>query len=59
MRLTELYYSCPKCSSKKKPRMVRYFPPIAVKCFDCGYTNIESKFIYQKENKSVQLNYSH
>jgi len=59
MRLKELYYSCPKCSSKKKPRMVRYFPPIAVICLDCGYTNLESKFIYQKENKSVQLNYSH
>ncbi len=54
-----MYYSCPKCSSKKKPRMVRYFPPTAVKCLDCGFTNLESKFIYQKEIKLVHLNYSH
>ena len=59
MRLTELYYSCPKCSSKKKPRMVRYFPPTAVKCLDCGFTNLESKFIYQKEIKLEHLIYSH
>ena len=39
--------------------MVQYFPPTAVKCLDCDYTDLESKFVSQNEKGSVQLNYPH
>jgi len=32
---------------------------LRVKCLDCGHTDLESKFISQTENKSVELNYLH
>lgn len=44
-----MYYSCPMCSSKKKPKLINYFPPITVKCLECGYMNLESKFIKEEE----------
>jgi len=43
-------YYCPVCSCMRKPKIVRYFPPIIAKCTDCGYENSENKFI--KEEKS-------
>ena len=55
-----MYYSCPKCSSKKKPKLINYFPPITAKCLDCGYINIEKKFIKEEERPSnTLLSYSH
>jgi len=55
-----MYYSCPKCSSKKKPKLINYFPPITAKCLYCGYINIEKKFINEEERPSnTLLKYSH
>ncbi len=55
-----MYYFCPNCSSKKKPKLTNYFPPITAKCLDCGFINIEQKFIKEEERHSnALLNYSH
>ncbi|MHA2007892.1 MAG: hypothetical protein ACXABO_11030 [Promethearchaeota archaeon] len=55
-----MYYSCPKCSSKKKPKLANYFPPIAVKCLDCGHMNLEVKFLNEGEHHSkTVISYSH
>jgi uncharacterized Zn finger protein len=54
-----MYYSCPNCSSKKKPKLVNYFPPIAAKCLDCGHMNLEIKFIKEEEKRPpISLNFS-
>ncbi|MHA2394020.1 MAG: hypothetical protein ACXAEX_18965 [Promethearchaeota archaeon] len=55
-----MYYSCPNCSSKKKPKLEKYFPPITAKCLDCGYINLEKKFINEEEqNSKIPLTHSH
>ena len=54
-----MYYCCPNCSSKKKPKMVNYFPPITVKCLDCDYMNFETKFVKEEQHPKVPLNYTH
>ncbi|MHA1437526.1 MAG: hypothetical protein ACTSPD_08095 [Promethearchaeota archaeon] len=44
-----MYYECPKCLSKKKPKICSYFPPIIVECCDCFERGYEKEFI--KEDK--------
>ena len=43
-----MYYICPSCNSKRKPLIVKYFPPVTVKCLECGYMNLEYKFIREE-----------
>jgi len=54
-----MHYLCPKCSSMKKPKIIRYFPPIAVKCQECGYINLESKFIKEQKEQITPLHFIH
>ncbi|MFX1316907.1 MAG: hypothetical protein ACFE9T_13680 [Promethearchaeota archaeon] len=54
-----MHYNCPNCSSMKKPKIVRYFPPITVRCSDCGYVNLERKFIKDEKIKLTPVHYSH
>ena len=53
----EMYYKCPACTSMRKPKIIRYFPPKIAKCLDCGYQDKESVFIaeesYQKSLMSA------
>lgn len=54
-----MYYSCPKCSSKKT-ETYKLFSPITAKRLECGYINIEKKIINEEERSSnTLLNYSH
>lgn len=41
-----MYYCCPVCGSKKKPRVIKYYP-LVVGCseFKCGHTGMENDFI--------------
>jgi len=43
-----MYYKCPVCTSMRKPKIIRYFPPKITKCLDCGHQDNESKFINEK-----------
>lgn len=54
-----MYYLCPNCSSKKKPMLINYFPPITAKCLECGYMNIEKKFIKEELHQNSPLKSSH
>ncbi|MFX1235958.1 MAG: hypothetical protein ACFFBY_15635 [Promethearchaeota archaeon] len=36
----------------KKPRIIKYFPPVIVQCLDCEYEDSEQKFI-QKEKSQI------
>jgi hypothetical protein len=36
----------------KIPKVMSYFPPKTVKCANCGYKNIEAKFIKELQDKS-------
>ena len=53
-----MHYSCPNCTSMKKPKIIRYFPPITVRCSDCGYINFEIKFIKDEKTKYTSIQYS-
>ena len=44
-----MYYNCPACSGMKKPKIIKYFPPVTVKCVECGYEGSEEKFIRKKK----------
>jgi hypothetical protein len=46
----KMYYNCPNCASMKKPKIVKYFPPIIVKCLDCEYESLEEKFIRKEKS---------
>ena len=39
----------------KIPKVISYFPPKTVKCPNCGYTNIESKFIKEIKDEPVVI----
>ncbi len=54
-----MYYYCPNCTSMKIPKVLSYFPPKTVKCLNCGYTNLESKFIKEIQEKATSLQHSH
>ncbi len=54
-----MQYYCPNCTSMKKPKIIRYFPPITVRCSDCGYINFEIKFIKDEKTKYTSIQYSH
>jgi len=44
----------------KKPKPLNYFPPTTAKCLECGYVNLEIKFVKEEERRSsTPLNYSH
>ncbi len=45
-----MYYKCPMCTSLRKPKVIRYFPPKIVKCLDCGHEDKESKFIREEQS---------
>ena len=40
-----MYYECPECKSKKKPKVVNFFPPIIVECYDCHTRGYEKNFV--------------
>lgn len=50
---SKMYYNCPKCASMKKPKTIKYFPPIIVKCLDCEYENLEEKFIHKEKTTLI------
>ena len=54
-----MHYICPNCSSMKKPKIIRYFPPIEVQCLDCGYANMERDFIKEDRLHIKSLFQSH
>lgn len=50
-----MYYNCPACSGMKKPKIIKYFPPVIVKCLECGYEGSEEKFIKEKKVHTTLL----
>ena len=47
-------YYCPHCASHRKPIIIRYFPPITVKCLECSYMSREYKFIREDNTPTSQ-----
>jgi len=47
-------YYCPHCASRKKPTAIKFFPPITVKCLECGYRNHEYKFTREDNTPTSQ-----
>ncbi|MFX1358925.1 MAG: hypothetical protein ACFE8T_01145 [Promethearchaeota archaeon] len=39
----------------KKPKIIKYFPPIIVKCMDCEYENLEQKFVQKGKIHQVVM----
>lgn len=54
-----MYYYCPNCTSMKMPKVISYFPPKTVKCINCGYTNLETQFIKELQEKPEVLHHAH
>lgn len=54
-----MHYYCPNCASMKKPKIIRYFPPITVRCSDCGHINLEIKFIKDEKAKYIPVHFPH
>lgn len=42
-----VYYECPECGSKKKPKVVKYYP-LVVGCKDCYTEGKEAEFIREE-----------
>ncbi len=52
-----MFYYCPQCASRRKPVIIKYFPPMTVKCWECGYLNLEYKFIKKDKEKLSASHY--
>ncbi|MFX0031995.1 MAG: hypothetical protein ACFE8E_00525 [Candidatus Hodarchaeota archaeon] len=39
----------------KKPKIIKYFPPITVKCLDCEHESLEEKFIQKERTKFMVI----
>jgi len=50
-----MYYKCPNCTSMRKPKIVRYFPPKIAKCVDCGYQDKETVFIIEDTSQKTLI----
>lgn len=51
----EMYYKCPNCTSMRKPKIIRYFPPKIAKCLDCSYQDKEKVFIIKDTSQKTLI----
>ncbi len=52
-------YECPYCGSMKKPKIIKYFPPVTVQCLECKKEGIEKEFIKKGRDIFTYLQHIH
>ena len=50
-------YQCPECGCMKKPKILKYYPPIIVQCLDCKKEGYEKDFIKEDQARDAPVHY--